>query len=513
MSAYDNPTIIKDESAMIYAQMLGTAGLAFTESFKAARKEREEKEKEAKEQTIRNQIYGSEERYKYQTRMAKIDDGLVKAGVSPDGTKLVNDYIISTGEINGINQVDIKTKVLSKEDLDKKNTYIAQVAQGEENLVRVSGALFSQAQAIKNGDINDTNIKNIKFNGDNILDQTLNKVTAYALAYPDNDKTTKKLDYDANGDPSQITLQVATKIGDYKTLKQTFKDTNPAVSDEEIEAKINEGFSKGFIIKDDNDQYSINFKKDINSDYNGELYTKIPEIDYGKAPVTAGVYGKENDTDVSPVYMKPTEYIDVEGNANLSKTQGIVKYQRTPIDIKAIRVALRPSLQAKAEGLIASFQDPDTTDAVLANLGFGTNYQSKEFAKYDLTTKVNLLVKKMEEKEVENIIKRSQLTLIDGEYYKMDPENVARFQEESKKTTKPKGGPTAKQIEKDKTRKQEDADILGVSSTTTAADYSRNNRRIMYQDGSWYVATSSGNKEQPIPSSKKALEYLNTGKF
>jgi hypothetical protein len=141
--------------------------------------------------------------------------------------------------------------------------------------------------------------------------------------------------------------------------------------------------------------------------------------------------------------MKPTEYIDVEGNANLSKDQGTVKYQRTPVDIEAIKLSLRPSLQAKAEGLIASaFQDPDTADGVLAKLGFGTNYQSKEFAKLDLTTKVNLLASKMEKNEIDNIIKKSQLKLVDGEYYKMDPESIKVFNEESKKSG---GGATGTQ--------------------------------------------------------------------
>ncbi len=48
MSAYDNPTIIKDDTAMAWAQSLGNVGQAFTESFNIARREREAKEKEAR---------------------------------------------------------------------------------------------------------------------------------------------------------------------------------------------------------------------------------------------------------------------------------------------------------------------------------------------------------------------------------------------------------------------------------------------------------------------------------
>ena len=519
MSAYDNPTIIKNDAPMIWAQALGGAAQSFTESFNIARKEREAKEKEArltaerkakeeKEQTISNQIYSSEERYKYQTRMAKIDDGLVKAGVSADGAELVNGFLVSTGEINGKNNVEIKTKVLSKEELDKKNAYAAQTAKGEENLTRVAGGLYSQAQAIKIGDINENNISNIKFKGDNILDQTLNRVTAFSLAYPDDNKTVKRLDYDAAGDPSKITLHVTTKIGDYNTLIKNFKDTNPGVSQEEIDTKINEGIGKGFIIKGDNDQYSINFKKDVNSDYDGELYVKIPEIKYGEVPVTTGVYSKENDIEVSPIYLKPTEYIDVEGNANLSKDQGTVKYQRTPIDIEAIRMSLKPSLQAKAEGLIASsFQDPDTADGILAKLGFGTNYQSKEFAKLDLTTKVNLLSSKMEQKEIDNIIQKSQLKLVDGKYYKMDPESIKIFNEESKKA----GGGKSKTAKP--TFSEVSSRIYAQQAGGPPDDFTWGNKKVSF-DGVNFIINSAGpNKDMVFATKKEVVDYLKTGKI
>jgi len=519
MSAYDNPTIIKDDSAMAWAQATSGFAPAFTESFNIASKEKQAKEKEVKletekrvrqnkEQAINNQIYNSEERYKYQTRMGKIDDALIKSGVSPDGTELINNFIVSTSEVVANNNVATKTKVLSKEDQDKFATYSAQQTKGEENLTRVAGGLYSQAQAIKSGEINETNISNIKFKGDNILDQTLNRVTAFALAYPDNAKTTKKIDYDAAGDPSKITLQVNTKIGDYNTLIKSFKDTNPGVSQEEIDSKIKEGIDKGFITKGDNDQYAINFKKDINSDYDGELYTKIPEIKFGEAPVTAGVYSKENDIEVSPIYMKPTEYVDSAGNAGLSKTEGVVKYQRTPVDIEAIRMSLKPSLQAKAEGLIASsFENNDTADGILAKLGFGTNYQSKEFAKLDLTTKVNLLVGKMEQKEVDNIITKSQLKLIDGEYYKMDPESIRIFNESSKKGSGGKSKPGKATFD------EVSSQIYEQQPGGPPNDFTWGNKKVSF-DGVNFIINSAGpNKDMIFTTKKEVIDYLKTGKI
>jgi len=474
MSAYDNPTIIRDDSAMAWAQGIGSFAENFTQSFNIARKEKEAKEKEArliaeknakeeKEQAINNQIYSSEERYKYQTHMGKIDDTLIKAGTTPDGTELINSFVINTSEVVANNNVAIKTKVLSKEEQDKFANYSAQQTKGEENLTRVAGGLYSQAQAIKSGEINETNISNIKFKGDNILDQTLNRVTAFALAYPDNAKTTKKIDYDAAGDPSKITLQVNTKIGDYNTLIKSFKDTNPGVSQEEIDSKIKEGIDKGFIIK------------------------------FGEAPVTAGVYSKENDIEVSPIYMKPTEYVDSAGNAGLSKTEGVVKYQRTPIDIEAIKISLKPSLQAKAEGLIASsFEDPDVADGILAKLGFGTNYQSKEFAKLDLTTKVNLLVGKMEQKEIDN---------------KMDPESIKIFNESSKKATggKSKSGKA--------TFDEVSSQIYEQQPGGPPNDFTWGNKKVSF-DGVNFIINSAGpNKDMIFGTKKEVIDYLKTGKI
>lgn len=520
MSAYDNPTIIKDDSAMAWATSFSGIGQAFTESFNIARKEREAKEKEArleaerkakeeKEDTITKQIIDSEQRYNHQIRMSKIDDGLVKAGVSPDGVELVNGFLISTGEVRGKNEVDIKTKVLSNEEINKKNAYAIQVAKGEENLTRIAGGLYSQAQAIRNGDINKTNIKDIKFKGNNILDQTLNRVTTYALAYPDDTKTTKKLDYDANGDPSKITLQVTTKVGGYNDLVKSFKDTNPGVSQEEINDKINEGISNGLIIKEGDNQYAINFRKNINADYDGTLYTQIPEIKYGDVAVTAGVYSKENDQDVSMIYMRPTQFVDVEGNANLSAAQGNVKYQRTPVDIEAIKASIKPALQAKAEGLIASyFEDPDTADGILAKLGFGTNYQSREFAKLDLVTQVNLLVSKMEKQEVDNIITKSQLTAIDGKYYKMDPESIRIFNEESKKAKGGAKGTTAKP-----TFDEVSSRIYAIQPGGAPDDFQWGNKKVSFDGVNFIINTPGPNKDMVFTSKQEVINYLKTGKI
>jgi hypothetical protein len=528
MSAYDNPTIIKDDTAMAWAQATGAFSENFKQSFDIARREREAKEKEArleaekkakedKIDSLNKQIFNSEQAYNAQARAAKINDGLVKAGVSADGTALVNEYSVSTSKVEAEANFNTAFEILSKEQQDKNNLYAAQRAKGEENLTRVAGAMYSQAQAIKNGDINGTNIANIKFKGNNILDQTLNRITTYALAYPDSDKTTKTLDYDANGDPSDITLQVNTKIGNRNDLVKTFRDTNPGVSQEEIELKIAEGISKGFITQEGeggNEQYAINFKKKINPDYDGELYTTIPEIKYGDAPVTAGIYSKENDTEVSAIYMLPTEFADVAGNAKLGKEQGTDKYQRTPVDIKAMKIAIKPALIAKAEGMIAAyFSDPDTTDGILQKLGFGTNYQSKEFATKSLEEKVNLLVGKMEENEIKNIIAKSQLKEINGQYYKMDAENVKIFDNASSRSgSGSSGGKTKTELKKEADLQRVVKQVWDMQSTSTA-DLDYDGRKVSHSGGEFIIQTAGINKDMPIGRKEDVIEYLRTGAY
>ena len=528
MSAYDNPAIIKDDTAMIWAQGLGSVGQAFTESFNIARKEREAKEKEArieaerkakedKQDAINKQVFNSEQNYRYQTRVAQINDGLVKAGVSPDGTALVNDYSINTSKVEAEANFNTAFEVLSKEQQDKNSLYASQRAKGEQNLTRVAGGLYSQAQAIRNGDINQTNIANIKFKGNNILDQTLNRITTYSLAYPDEDKTTKTLDYDANGDPSDITLRVDTKIGDRNTLIKTFRETNPGVSQEEIESKITEGINKGFITatgETGSEQYTLNFKKKINSDYDGTLYTTIPEIKFGDVPVTAGVYSKDSDTEVSTIYMLPTEFADVAGNAKLGREQGTVKYQRTPVDINAIRFAVRPSLLAKAEGLIASyFQDQDTADGILQKLGSGTNYASKNFATKDLKEQAEMLAKQMEESEIKNIISKSQLKQIDGQYYKMDAENIKIFDNASSSSrSSSTGGPTKTELKKEQDLKGVIKQVWDMQNTSTA-DLDYDGRKVSHSGGEFIIQTPGINKDMPIKTKEDVIKYLKTGAY
>jgi hypothetical protein len=463
MSAYDNPTIIKDDSAMAWAQATSGFAPSFTQSFDIARKEREAKEKEAKqeaeknakearEQALNNQAFQSKLDYNLQAKTAAIDENLAKAGVSQSGTDLVHGYVNATSTIVG--DIDQKNfgEVLTKEARDKGSLYKTQQAEGEANLVNTSGAMYSNLGALKTGEINGTNIDGIRFNGLTSTDQVLSRITGFALAYEDPLKTTKNLIYDAKGDPSKIDFEVNTKVGAQDDLRKIYLETNPALkmstpeeTNKVIDEEIQKGVDNGDITLSKGGEYTLNFKRKIGKDWDGTFYSKIPKINIGTTSIKTGIYANENEKDVSDSYMPVTEYVDVAGNAALDNRYGTAKYQRTLVDMPAIEAAMRPSLEAVAAGMVATdLSNPNIANGLLANLGFGTNYPAEAFSNLTTPEKVKQLADKLQEKEIANIKKKSELTLINGKYYKMSPKDLQIFGDLNKKESSA-GGLTANQ--------------------------------------------------------------------
>ena len=427
MSAYDNPTIIKDDSALIWGQAAGGFAESFTQSYATAKKEREAKEKEAKldaekkakedkDQKLNNQVFLSELRYKDQARIGQIQADLEKKGASKKGTELVADWEISTGNVEGMNNLSINTVVQNPEDLNKKNEYATLRKKGEANLLNATGGLYSQADAIKSGKINDTNIANYRFIGRTTLDQSINRATAFSLAFEDAKKSTKDLVYDANGDPSDITLLINTNMGTKADVLDFFTKTNPAMTAPALlEKEFQKGLDDGVIIKSGakgQEQYAFKYKREINSDYDGSLYVEIPQIEYGKSSITAGVYSDENDDKINQNFIGKFNYENIAGNAGVNKGLGTVKYERQEVLMDKILAEMNPALRAKANGLIASsLQNPDVADGVLSDLGFGPDFYSATFSGMNNDEKITALVEKMKEKEKQKIISRSDLKL------------------------------------------------------------------------------------------------------
>jgi hypothetical protein len=471
----------------------------------------EKNAKEAKEQTLNNQVFQSKLEYNSQVSASAVGEKLKKVGATPSAMEMVNNWKINSSKVVGEYDYENATTVLTKEQREKASTYKVQQAQGEANLVDTTVTSAAQIQALKTFEINGTNMGEYRFNGATSTAQVLNRMTAFSLAYDDDLKTKKNLIYDVNKDPSQIKLTVDTKIGNIDELRKVYLETNPALkgnTDEEtnklIDIEIQEGIKNKDITQDGND-YTLNFRQDIGKGWDGTFYSKIPKTDIGTTPVKIGIYEKENDTEVSNTYMLPTEYVDSKGNANLTTAEGVAKYQRTPIDIKAIKLTMRPSLEAKAAGMIATdLSNPDVANGVLASLDFGTNYPAKEFAKLTTNEKVKLIADKLEEKEAANIISKSNLTKIGDVYYKMNPEDLKIFSEKASSKsgeTKPKAFEVKwKRVSKD----------IWNQKPGVVNDFSFDGKKVRF-DGKNFSIASGDNLGYEFKTKQEVVDYLNTG--
>ena len=538
MSAYDNPTIIKDDSALIWGQAAGNFATSFMESFNASRKEREENDKAAKDQILSNQVFLSKSQYDNQTKMQKTGEELKKVGVDAGGVDMYNKFKISTGEIMGENDLSIARVVQSKEELTTKKAYSSQVAAADTNLQNAMGGLYSDSDAIKSGKINQTNIGSIIFNGDNVLTQAINRSTVMGNTFFDPTKTTRDLIYNVKGDPSDMSLLITNKIGTKDDVLKFLKETNPGIKKADgavDEAYFEQEFKSGLdaktgygIIesKDKPGQYEFRFEKKIDKDWDGSLYSNVPQIEYGKSPVDAGIYSKDGDNKIGNQFIKELEFADITNNAGLNKNQGAIKYERQEVDMDKIILSMKPTLVAQANGLVASYlSDNNVADGVLAQLGFGTNYPSKVFATLSAEEKVNKLVAVMEEKEKQNIITKSNLEPIKDnkgveKYYIMDEANNKIF---SEATTKSKsnndggsgsgdGGQTKADIKAQANLNKAIKGVYDMTAKGTGSFNGHQGRKVIHRNGR-FIIDDGGLKGNIIDDKNKVVEYLRDGTY
>jgi hypothetical protein len=176
MSAYDNPTIIRDDSAMIYAQMLGTAGQTFTESFKTARKEREAKEKEerleaekkakeSKEVQLNKQLYSSNTIKLINAETEQTRTDLSKVGAPPPITDQAVKFELAFKNIFGENAQKIKFDEVTPEFIEADAKLQSEYNTVDANLKRIIGEGGSQVKEGAEGALNQTNASARYFRG------------------------------------------------------------------------------------------------------------------------------------------------------------------------------------------------------------------------------------------------------------------------------------------------------------------------------------------------------------
>jgi hypothetical protein len=522
MSAYDNPTIIKDESAMAWVTGLAGAGQAFTESYNIARKEREAREKADKEQSIKDQVLLSQLEYKDQEEVQKGAEGLQKKGASPSALTSRNTFFVDINKVRAKNTQEISTKVLSKEDLAAKNKYASDVTTVEAKFDSAFGAAFSQAAAIKNNEIGVGDISNYIFNGDDLLSQGIGKAVCLAFAFENTSKATKGLEYDVN-DPLGAKVDVKIPLNNLNDLKEVFKAANVMASTEEIDQAIADGIKNKSIIAEGapgKENYTIKYNPKV-TEWTGEFYTKIPDIGLGETSTTVGIYSKEGGNKITNNYLEPTRYEKLEGNAGMPGSEGTARYQATEVKEAAVKEAMRPTAKSQAAGLISAyFNNNATGNGILRKLDFGTNYPLKQFlADHEATGMagmVDTLAEKIIEKEWQNIIIKSDLKeIIDPKtktkkYYEADAQSVAFFNKPEKTSGKDKT------TTEDKEAVSLDENIKSVWKTKaedTGTYKGDKGTAVVHENGRFIITAPEKLKDRQIGTKAKVVEFLKTGKY
>jgi hypothetical protein len=406
MSAYDNPTIIKDDSAMVWAEAFGSFGKSFTESFNVAKKEREAKEKEAKLEAEKKAKESEQLLINIQRTNAEIQNtnavdlnrtiGELPKTLAPTLTSQFGDKVRKFGEKFGEADVKNQTTVVGedvKNVLAQKPIYL----KTRQNMISTFGGITDNVN---------TYDENFQGDGSDVAVYGLTPIERMANFYtmkglnPKNamsSKVTKNLNWDEN-DPSKATLSVSTKFDSMGELKQALGKWAPGKKSEELDKIITKA---GKNITDNGDgTYSLNFEKSVgDGSWDGTFYTKLPPVLGGEEFKNAQIVDEKNNFNTK--YLLNTTNIAAKGYD--SKKPGVKGYwQGTEIDMQNVEKDLKPVVQARMVGLLAvDFKDPNVLQGFLTNkLLLGTDNMSLILNEKDYDKKLELLTNQAMKVEV-----------------------------------------------------------------------------------------------------------------
>ena len=490
MSAYDNPTIIKDESAAAWAQ-LGTAfSQSFTQSFDVARRQRDEKIKEAKLEAEKK----AKESDQLLINIQRVNADIQNQN-AVDYNKTVSDLpkqfdttlttqfgnsIQEFGKMFGDATVKNETSVVNddvKNILNKKPIYL----KTRQNVVSGFGAIKLQVDSYLEdfkGDGSDVSIV-----GTNPIERMTNFYTLQGLN-PKNamsSNVTKNFNWD-KGDPSKASLKVSTKFNSKAELTQALSKWSPGSKSEDLEKMITTAGKN--ITANEDGTYSLNFEKQLgDGSYDGVFYTKVPPTITGDEFKNSGVVDEKNN--LVTKYLGNTSNIAAKGYD--SKKQGVKGYwQGTEIKMDEVEKDLKPVIQARMEGLLAAdFRDLNVLQGFLTNkLKLGTDEVALFLNKQDYNDQVAFLTDRTLKLEIAKNL-GNQLNMVDGKYYLGNAQKIEDIDQNIKATS---GSTTGTQ------KNQQDFNdrIKTLIRTKKGGVVGKGGYTLMIQNGRWGVYDKDG---------------------
>jgi len=430
MSAYDNPTIIKDDSAMAWAQATGGFATSFTESFNTAKKEREAKEKEARleaekkakesEQLLINIQRANAEIQNQNAADASKTFSEVPKTLDTTLTTTFNNDVVAFGKLFGEADVKNQTVVVDsdvKDLLAKKPIYL----KARQNIITGFGAWVDQTSSYDEAIQKDGS--DVAIVGKTPVEKLTNFFTLKG-SDPKNvmsSTVTKDLKWNKEN-PSEAIVTVSKKFDNEQQLIDSLKIFKPFGTPEEYKKIIDESIGKG-ITKNADNSYTIDFKRDLGSGtWDGVFYVKVPPVTTGNELKNSGISNEKNE--ISTKYIQETTTLPAE---NYKPQQKGYKGYWTGTKVNSIQIKedLRPVIKARMTGLLESdFKDQNVLQGFLENKLKLASYSVEDFNLLTYEEKLSFLTSQALDLEFNDKL-GNVLTKVGNEYYLGNPRDVS----------------------------------------------------------------------------------------
>jgi hypothetical protein len=378
MSAYDNPTIIKDNSGLILAQGL----TAFSENFAKAAAAREARILEQKKEIEKQQKAADELIINQQTlkmQQASVNNKKTSESMSTisktdvDLQRQIQETLAEDYDTLGNYQVRAATTVVSPEEIKKMSQFNQNLEKGKDNALKMAGGLLSSINeyaAMGAKAVTDT-----VWNGDTPIDRWSNQVTCAALD-PKNvnydGKVLKKYERDKEN-PSKAVLRVETNMGSEVEAFRAFNKYFPNTTDPGDIAKAwEEAKSKNNITKNEKGEIIVNFQKPIGEGWDYSFYKTVPKLTEGTEldDDHAGIISKEAGgiKDKFLLNSGVPVFNDVSVSSGLNKNNKTAYTETLYADMPGIRKASEEYYNFNIQGLMqSSFKDVGVLQGFLQN--------------------------------------------------------------------------------------------------------------------------------------------------
>jgi hypothetical protein len=352
MSAYDNPKLINDQSALAWAAAAQQVSNSVVSAFdKIVKFQNDQKEVSDKKQEVFDLAWNAQSLSQYQT-LSEVSDQLEDAGVQNSIIKNAQD--IQKRLMNGIGKEGdedykmgsieaatiLKTRGVDKDEREKLNEIITKANSNLKTTTKTAGIIMTDVAQIEPFKGTPGPGRNQYWQGNNFAEQLGSQLAGFSLSNMASDGITldkKELTLDDNG--NQILTVVNTVSKDNPIIKNWGINVDNKGLGQMVKGKDT---SNMFKVNDDG-SVTFTFEKDM-SNWDGDLLKETPEsTDYKKIMIDQNILDGNDLAEGFSTYLPETVTSSNNGRMMIQT--------REFVDIKKIDSIMREDLVGRLKGL------------------------------------------------------------------------------------------------------------------------------------------------------------------